>query len=126
VEFRPARLTSESVSAHITAPVKDQLIVEVLAWSPGTNGTVTAPAFALTIPNRPTASDLSAYPGASIESADIVGRPAGSGARQPEPTISDGRRVAAPPIRQGGGGVDEAPAWGALSPFEVSRRIDEF
>ncbi len=32
---------NERFSAHITAPVKDQLTCEVLAWTPGTEGTVT-------------------------------------------------------------------------------------
>ena len=27
---------------HLVAPVKDSLVVEALAWTPGTNGTVTA------------------------------------------------------------------------------------
>src|SRR6476620_2984115 len=34
---------NERFSAHIIAPVKDQLTCEVLAWTPGTDGTVTAP-----------------------------------------------------------------------------------
>ena len=29
---------NERFSAHIIAPVKDQLTCEVLAWTPGTNG----------------------------------------------------------------------------------------
>src|SRR5215204_7738095 len=29
---------NERFSAHITAPVKDQLTAEVVAWTPGTNG----------------------------------------------------------------------------------------
>src|SRR5688572_11473316 len=34
--------TNERLTAHIISPIKDQLTVEVLAWTPGTNGTVTA------------------------------------------------------------------------------------
>jgi hypothetical protein len=52
---------NERFSAHIVSPVKDSLVGEVLAWSPGTNGTVTAQAFHLQIPPRATASELSAY-----------------------------------------------------------------
>ena len=48
-------------SAHIVSPVKDSLVGEVLAWTPGTNGVVTAPAFHLRIPERPTAEQLTAY-----------------------------------------------------------------
>lgn len=35
---------NERFSAHIISPVKDQLTCEVLAWTPGTNGVVTAQA----------------------------------------------------------------------------------
>src|SRR3954453_13059363 len=52
---------NERFSAHITAPVKDQLTCEVLAWTPGTDGTVTAQAYQLQMPERPTASELAAF-----------------------------------------------------------------
>src|SRR5580765_3833979 len=52
---------NERFSAHITAPVKDQLTCEVLAWTPGTDGTVTAPAYQLQMPNRPDAAQLTAF-----------------------------------------------------------------
>ncbi|MFI5179587.1 MAG: peptidase M28, partial [Vicinamibacterales bacterium] len=54
---------NERFSAHITAPVKDQLTAEVLAWTPGTNGTVTAQAFQLMLPERPTPAELTAFLG---------------------------------------------------------------
>ena len=41
---------NERFSAHIVAPVKDQLTCEVLAWTPGTDGTVTAQAYQLQMP----------------------------------------------------------------------------
>jgi hypothetical protein len=53
--------TNERFSAHITAPVKDSLVGEVLAWTPGTDGTVAAQAFHLTIPERPTSEQLTNY-----------------------------------------------------------------
>ena len=52
---------NERFSAHITAPVKDQLTCEVLAWTPGTDGTVTAKAYQLQMPDRPTAEQLTAF-----------------------------------------------------------------
>src|SRR3954463_8368732 len=52
---------NERFSAHITAPVKDQLTCEVLAWTPGTDGTLTAQAYQLPMPERPTASELAAF-----------------------------------------------------------------
>src|SRR5262245_8126944 len=33
---------NEKISAHIISPVKDALVVEALAWTPGTKGTVQA------------------------------------------------------------------------------------
>src|ERR1041384_7000755 len=53
--------TNERLTAHIVSPVKDPLTVEVLAWTPGTNGVVTAQAIQLDVPERPTASELSAF-----------------------------------------------------------------
>jgi carboxypeptidase Q len=52
---------NERFSAHITAPVKDQLTCEVLAWTPGTDGPVTAQAYQVQIPDRPTPEQLSSF-----------------------------------------------------------------
>src|SRR5438477_1165290 len=52
---------NERFSAHITAPVKDQLTCEVLAWTPGTNGPVKAQAYQLMLPDRPTPAELTAF-----------------------------------------------------------------
>jgi len=52
---------NERFSAHITAPVKDQLTCEVLAWTPGTDGTVAAAAYQLHMPDRPTPETLTAF-----------------------------------------------------------------
>ena len=52
---------NERFSAHIIAPVKDQLTCEVLAWTPGTDGTVTAQAYQMILPERPTPAELAAY-----------------------------------------------------------------
>jgi carboxypeptidase Q len=60
---------NERVTAHIVSPVKDQLTVEVLAWTPGTNGTVTARAVQLDLPARPTPAELAA---ALDKTGDIV------------------------------------------------------
>ncbi|MGH9315006.1 MAG: hypothetical protein ACRD1S_17615, partial [Vicinamibacterales bacterium] len=46
---RPGWL-NERFSGFITSPVKDSLVGEVLAWTPSTNGTVTAHAAAITPP----------------------------------------------------------------------------
>jgi carboxypeptidase Q len=54
---------NERFAAHIVSPVKDSLVGEVLAWTPDTNGTVTARAFLLNVTDRPTESELTAYLG---------------------------------------------------------------
>jgi hypothetical protein len=59
-------------SGHIVSPVPDNLVFEVLAWTPSTKGIVTAPAVSLTLPTGParegggprpgpTADELAAY-----------------------------------------------------------------
>ncbi|MDQ3799130.1 MAG: M20/M25/M40 family metallo-hydrolase [Acidobacteriota bacterium] len=52
---------NERASGFITAPVQDSLVFEVLAWTPGTNGTVRGDAFLLTLPERPTQEELTNY-----------------------------------------------------------------
>jgi carboxypeptidase Q len=45
----------------ITAPVKDTLVLEVLAWTPGTRGPVKGHAVNIVIPEQPTPEELAAY-----------------------------------------------------------------
>ena len=44
---------NEKATGHIISPVKDNLVFEVLAWTPSTKGTVTAPAINLVAPQGP-------------------------------------------------------------------------
>src|SRR5256885_10082431 len=41
---------NERLTAHIVSPVKDALTTQALAWTPGTNGAITAQAFQLLLP----------------------------------------------------------------------------
>jgi hypothetical protein len=52
---------NERLTAHIVSPVKDHLTCEVLAWTPSTNGTVTAQVFQMIWPDNPTQEQLTAY-----------------------------------------------------------------
>ena len=52
---------NERASGFITAPVKDSLVFEVLAWTPGTKKLVKGGAFHLVLPERPTQAELTAY-----------------------------------------------------------------
>jgi hypothetical protein len=60
-EFKPANATpsggwlNERASGHILSPVRDNLVFEVLAWTPSTNGTVTGPVVPLIVPQGPEA-----------------------------------------------------------------------
>ena len=53
--------TVDRASGFITSPVKDSLVFEVLAWTPGTNGSVSGPAVRMILPQRPTQQELTAY-----------------------------------------------------------------
>ena len=131
--------TNERVTAFVVSPVKDQLVVEVLAWTPGTNGVVTAPAFQLLVPDRPTDAELSAYLD-SIRS-QVKGRIILAGktatvpvnltpgaARRDEERLrqryAPDARPPAAPVRS----EEQKQATGPkpLTRVEISQRIDEF
>jgi hypothetical protein len=57
---RPGWL-NEKASGHIISPMKDNLVFEVLAWTPSTNGTVTGSAVHVVAPENPTEAELKAY-----------------------------------------------------------------
>ena len=52
---------NERASGYIVAPIHDQLTFKVLAWTPGTKGTVTAATFHMVPPDKPKKEDLTAY-----------------------------------------------------------------
>jgi carboxypeptidase Q len=52
---------NERLSAHIVSPVKDALVCEALAWTPGTNGAVKGRAYQLVLPERQTKEQLTAF-----------------------------------------------------------------
>jgi carboxypeptidase Q len=52
---------NERASGYIVAPIKDQLTFKVLAWTPSTKGTVTAPVFQMIPPEKPKQEDLTKY-----------------------------------------------------------------
>src|SRR5256886_16388989 len=52
---------NERFTGHITSPVKDVLSCEVLSWTPGTRGVVTAKAYQMILPDRPSQGQLTAY-----------------------------------------------------------------
>jgi hypothetical protein len=52
---------NERATGFITAPVKDTLTFEVLAWTPSTKGIAVGQAFHLILPDRPTQAELDKY-----------------------------------------------------------------
>lgn len=54
---------NERLTVHIVSPVKEPLVCEVLAWTPGTNGIVKAQVFQMILPEHPAPPDR---PGAFI------------------------------------------------------------
>jgi hypothetical protein len=60
-EFGHPGWLNERFSGFMTSPVTDSLVGEVLAWTPSTNGTVTADALQILPPARPTEAELAAW-----------------------------------------------------------------
>ena len=138
--------TNEVAVGAIVAPVKDKLEFEVLAWTPGTEGTVTAAAFNMVTPDQPTKETLEKY----LESvkADVQGRIVLVGRSRPVPVnlnppvkrtpddVVRGRYNAPPGERGAGGGRDgrggrgrgdqPAPPEGTMTAAQVALRINEF
>src|SRR5262245_33212532 len=52
---------NERTSVFVTSPVKDTLVVETLAWTPGTNGPLTAQTVQIEVPSRPTKDVLAKF-----------------------------------------------------------------
>jgi carboxypeptidase Q len=131
---------NERLSLHIVAPVKDHLDAEVLAWTPGTDGTVTAGAYQVTIPERPTSTELAAALDAVKDK--VKGRAVLIGAqtivpvnmnppakRRPDDQVRAQYDPNNPNAGQSGRGGRGGAAAGDPPPMtaaEISRRVDEF
>lgn len=60
-EFGHPGWVNERASGFIISPVQDSLVFEVLAWTPSTKGAVSAQAFNMVLPERPTQAVLTNY-----------------------------------------------------------------
>ena len=137
---RPGWL-NERLSAHIVSPVKDALVVEALGWTPSTNGVVRGQAIRLTLPDRPTKEELTAW--FDTIRPEVKGRMVLVGApakfmvnfnppamRLDEDTLT--RQFNAPPAaapaRQGGPGPQgqQTPQRVALTPQQIGLQLNEF
>jgi len=59
--FAPGGWLNVKASGHILSPVRDNLVFEVLAWTPSTSGTVTRSTVLLVPPDNPTQAELDAH-----------------------------------------------------------------
>lgn len=60
-DFAHPGWSNDRFSGFITSPVRETLTCEVLSWTPGTNGPVTAQAYQMILPEKPTKEELTAY-----------------------------------------------------------------
>ena len=126
---------NERLTMHIVSPVKDALVGEVVAWTPGTPGPITGPVMQLTIPDRPTREQLTKHFDTikdQVHGRFVLADTAKSApvTLTPNPTRRPDDRVraqfdpaAAPGDRGGRGGNPSQPP--PMSGHEISRAIDE-
>jgi carboxypeptidase Q len=132
---------NEKLSVHVIAPVKDSLVSEALAWTPGTNGPVTAQAVQLIVPPQPTKEVLTKF--FDDNRARVKGKIAMVGApaevrvtiltpqkrrednevrAQYDPNAPAGGGQGGPP----GGGPPQAPNRNVVPAGQVAEQLDQF
>jgi len=131
---------NERFSAHIVAPVKDQLTAEVLAWTPSTNGTVTAQASQITLPERQTSAELAAALAGQKDQVNgrivLVGKAAfvpvtinPPAKRRPDDQVRaqyDPENPNAGQFGRGGRGRGDQGPPPPMTANEINRQVDEF
>lgn len=138
-EFKHSGWLNERLTAHVVAPVKDHLVGEVSAWTPGTNGPVKAQAVLITLPEKPTDAQLTEFfQGAQ---ATVKGRMVliGSPRRVDVSFSPPAKRVddnelrtrydpagPAPPAQAGPPPPPPAPPAGQLTPQQIETKLNEF
>src|SRR4051812_9430310 len=127
---------NERLSAHIVSPVKDQLTCEVAAWTPGTNGIVTAAAYNMILPDRPAPEQLASF--LAGQKASVAGKIVLVGKAAVVPVVmnpaakrrdDDQLRRQYDPTNPEAGNFGRGGAQGPPPPMtaaEVNRQIDEF
>jgi hypothetical protein len=135
--------TNDLAWGAITSPVRDTLVLEVVAWTPGTRGVVRGKAVNLVLPDQPTPDELTAYlngaksqvPGAivlvgpsrfvPVNLAPPVKRSADDDvkARYDPNNPNAGQRGRG---QRGGGRGQQTPRPGAIPARELGPKIDQF
>jgi len=134
--------TNDFAWGAITSPVKDMLVLEVVAWTPGTNGTIRGKATNIQLPDRPTAEELTAYldtvKGQVAGAIVLVGAPRVVPVNFNPPSkrrTDDELKAQYDPNnpnagrgrgQRGGGRGQLPPKPGALTNSQVTQRVDQF
>jgi hypothetical protein len=131
---------NEQSSGYIVAPIHDQLTFKVLAWTPGTKGTVTAPVFLMVPPEKPKQEDLTTYLNSIKDKVKgrivMVGKPEVvpvvidvPARRLDDKTVAERFDPKNPNAGQFGprnGRQPEQTPPGTLTPQQINQQIDEF
>jgi hypothetical protein len=129
---------NERLAAHIVAPVKDHLVSEALAWTPGTSGPVRAPAVQITLPQRPTKEELIAHLEQLKDTVKgkivLVGAPQRvlvtftppSLRREDRDVLTQFDPAAAPPAGPPPAAQQAAPRPGALTGGQIDEQVSRF
>jgi hypothetical protein len=126
---------NDKTSVHLVAPVKDSLVVEALAWTPGTSGTVTASTVIIEPPANPTQKDLDTFfarlRGSLKGRAVMIGRPARLDVTiDPPAKRRDDNEARAQFSGAGGGGftppAPATPAAGVLTADQAADALNVF
>jgi len=132
---------NERFTGHMISPIKDVLTCEVLSWTPSTRGPVTAKAYQMILPDRPSQDQLTAY--FDSQKAKVRGRMVMAGKHiivpvnlnPPAKRITDEQaQQRFGPNPKPGGGFPQAsptptPAPGApkpLTPRQIDEQLDAF
>jgi carboxypeptidase Q len=129
---------NEKLSVHVIAPIKDSLVTEALAWTPGTNGPVTAPAIQLVLPSQPTKAVLTKF--FDDNRARVKGKivMVGEPARVPVTILAPQKRREDNDVRAqydpdnptapnfGGGGPQSRPDPDVVPAAQVAEQLDQF
>jgi carboxypeptidase Q len=131
-DFGSPGWVNDRASGFITAPSRDSLVFEVLAWTPGTDKPVTAEAFHVILPNRPTQEELTAYFNSIREQVKgkivFVGRAASIPVNfRPSPKRIDPNPTPTPtPTPAAAPQPSPSPKPGVLSPTQIATQLSEF
>lgn len=71
-DFGHAGWLNERAAAHVISPFREPLMIEVLGWTPSTNGTITAGVYQMIPPASPTEDEFKAF--LDAESAKVKGK----------------------------------------------------